>query len=102
MFLSDRGGFREWHRGPRALSIFCNHLFFCNNFEEVQTALFEVKLITNNAPSTYAYPNTIETCYTQSFVICLTVIIFFNTSSTVLRNVTVLLSTTDKMNRFST
>ena len=69
IFLSDRGGFREWHGEPRAFSIFCNHLFFCNNFEELQTVLFEVELITNNAPSTYTYPNTIETCYTQSFVI---------------------------------
>ena len=31
-------------------------------FEEIQTVLFEVELIINNAPLTYVYPNTIETC----------------------------------------
>ena len=36
---------------------------FCNNFEELKTMLFEVELIINNAPLTYVYPNTIETCY---------------------------------------
>ena len=43
---------------------FSNHLllFFCNHFEELQTVLFEVELIINNAPLAYAYPNTIETC----------------------------------------
>ena len=41
---------------------FCNHLFFCNHFKELQTVLFEVELIINNAPLTYVYPNTIETC----------------------------------------
>ena len=30
--FSYRGGF----------PIFCNHLFFCNHFEELQTVLFEV------------------------------------------------------------
>ena len=38
--------------------------FFCNHFEELQTVLFEVELITNNAPLTYVYLNTIETCLT--------------------------------------
>ena len=41
----------------RALPIFCNH------FEELQTVLFEVELIINNAPLIYVHPNTIETCY---------------------------------------
>ena len=36
-------------------------LFFCNHFEELKTVLFEVERIINNAPLTYAYPNTIET-----------------------------------------
>ena len=40
---------------------FCNHLLFCNQFEELETALFEVELIINNAPLTYVYPNTLET-----------------------------------------
>ena len=35
--------------------------FFCNRFEELQTVLFEVELIINNASLTYVYPNTCET-----------------------------------------
>ena len=34
---------------------------FCNHFEELQTVLFEVEMIINNASLTYVYPNTIET-----------------------------------------
>ena len=37
--------------------------FLGNNFEELQTVLIGVELIINNAPLTYIYPNTIETCY---------------------------------------
>ena len=50
----------EGARGARALPIFCNH------FEELQTVLFEVELIINNAPLMYVHPNTIETCYTPN------------------------------------
>ena len=64
-------------RGGASLPIFCNHLLFCNHFEELQTVLFEVELSINNALLTYAYPNTTETCYTQSFVILQAVIKFF-------------------------
>ena len=47
---------------------FCNHLFFfCNHFEELQTALLE--LIINNKPLAYLYPNTIETCFTLSHLL---------------------------------
>ena len=43
----DRGRFRgrEGHP-PYFLQLLC----FCNLFEELQTELFEVKLIINNAP----------------------------------------------------
>ena len=34
--------------GGHALLIFYNHLFFCNQFEELQIVLFEVKLIINS------------------------------------------------------
>ena len=34
-------------------------LVFHNHFEEPETVLFEVELIINNAPLTYAYPNTV-------------------------------------------
>ena len=57
-------------RGARALPIFCNHLiFFCSHFEELQIELFEVELIVNNAPLTYVYPNTIETCLTPNHLL---------------------------------
>ena len=36
-------------RGTHALPISCNHLLFCNRFGELQTVLFEVELIINNA-----------------------------------------------------
>ena len=39
---------------------------FYNHFEELQTMLFEVELIINNAPLIYVYPNTIETCSTPT------------------------------------
>ena len=42
---------------------------FCNHFEELQTMLFEVELIINNAPLTYIYPNTIETCLTPNHLL---------------------------------
>ena len=45
---------------PPPPPIFCNHLFFLNQFEELQTVLFEAELIINNAPLKYVYPNTIE------------------------------------------
>ena len=49
---------------------FSNNLLFCSLFEELQTALIEVKLIINNASLTYVYPNTIKTCLTLLTIIC--------------------------------
>ena len=37
-------------RGARAPPYFLQSLVFCNDFEELQTMLFEVELIINNAP----------------------------------------------------
>ena len=34
---------------------FCKHLVFWKHFKELQTVLFEVELIINNAPLTYVY-----------------------------------------------
>ena len=48
--------------GVARFPYFLQSLVFCNGFEELQTMLFEVELIVNNAPLTYVYPNTIETC----------------------------------------
>ena len=47
---------------------FLQSLAFCNHFEELQTMLFEVELIINDAPLIYVYPNTIM-FNTQLFVI---------------------------------
>ena len=55
--------------GGCAPSFFCNHLFFCNHFEELQTVLTEVKLIINNAPLTYVYPDTIKTFLTRNHLL---------------------------------
>ena len=53
---------------PPPPPIFCNHLFFCSHPEELQTMLFTVELIINNAPLTYVYLNTIETCLTPNYL----------------------------------
>ena len=50
-------------------SYFLQSLAFCNHFEELQTMLFEVELIINNAPLTYVYPNTIETCLAPNYLL---------------------------------
>ena len=79
-----------------------NHCFFCNHFEELQTALFEVELIINNASLTYFYPNTIETCLTPNNLLFGRQLLYpSNTTSTVVRNLTVLSNTTNKTNRIS-
>ena len=77
-------------------------VFFCNHFEELQTVLFEVELIFNNKPLMYVYPNTIETCFTPNHLLFGRQLLYSsNTTSTVVRNLTVLSSTTDKINRIS-
>ena len=49
---------------------FCNHLCFYNHVQELKTKmLIEVKLIINNAPLTYVYPNTIKTCLTLNHLL---------------------------------
>ena len=71
LFVDDnRGGFREGEaRGGRAHLFFTITCLFCNRFEELQTVLFEVELIFNNAPLTYVYPNTIETYLTPNHLL---------------------------------
>ena len=61
--------------------------------------LFEVGLIINNKPLTYVYPNTIET--PNHLLFGRQLLYSSNTTSTVVRNLTVLSSTTDKINRIS-
>ena len=92
--LLIRGGFRV---GAGGAPFFCNHLF-----EELQTALTDVKMIINNAPLTYFYPNTIKTCLTANHLLFDRQLLYYsNTKSTVVRNLTVFSSTTYKINRIS-
>ena len=43
---------------------------YCSaHIEELQTMLFQVELIINNAPLTYVYPNTVETCLTPNYLL---------------------------------
>ena len=82
---------------PPFLAMTC---FFFNHFEELQSVLTEVKLIINNAPLTYVYPNTIKTCLTPNHSLFDRQLLYYsNTTSTVVRNLIVLSSTTDKINR---
>ena len=57
---------------------------------------FEVELIINNAPLTYVYPSTIETFLTPNNLLFIILL-----ATTVVRNLTVFSSTTDKVNRIS-
>ena len=64
---------RYWEaHGARALPpthpYFLKSFVFCNHSEELQTMLFTVELIINNAPLTYVYLNTIETCLTPNYM----------------------------------
>ena len=93
----------EWgeggEAGGRRSLYFFNHLFFCSHFEELQIVLFEVELNMNNAPLTYVYPNTIIKCLTTNHLLFDRQLLYsFNTTPTVGRNLTILSSTTDKIN----
>ena len=82
-------------RGARAPLFLQSLVFFYNHFEELQTVLFEVELIINNAPLTYVYPNTIETCLTSNHLLLGRQLLYSsNTTLTVVRNLTVFSSTT--------
>ena len=61
-----------------------------------------VKLVINNAPYTFVYPNTINTYLTFNHLLFdRKLLCYFNTTSTVFRNLTVLSNTTNKINRIS-
>ena len=87
--------------GVRAPPFFY-HLFFYNHFEQQQTVLTEVKLIFNNAPLTYVYPDTIKTFLTSNRLLFERQLLHYsNTTSTVVRKLTVLSSITDKIHHIS-
>ena len=95
----------EGGRGERAPLLpffFGNQLFLYNHFEELKTALIDVKLIINNAPLTYVYQNIIKTSLTPNHLFFGRQLLYYsNTTSTVVRNLAVLSRTTDKINRIS-
>ena len=66
MWIQGEGTLGEGGMVPLFFEIIC---FFYNHFEELQTVLFEVELISNNAPLTYVYPNIIEKCLTPNQLI---------------------------------
>ena len=94
--MISRGEFTGGRRG-RALSLFSNHLFSCDHFEELHIVFIEVKLIINNSPLTYVYPNTIKTYLTPNHLLFGRQLCYSNTTSPVIKNLTVLSSTTDKI-----
>ena len=92
----------QWGCRERGPPFFSKHLFFCDHIEEQNTVLIKVKLIINNAPLTYVYPNTIKTYLTPNHLMLgRQLLCYSNTKSTVVRNLTDLLITTDKRNRIS-
>ena len=65
-------------------------------------SLFKVKLIINNTPLTYIYPNNIERCLTLNLLLFSRQLLSSSiTASTVVWNLTALSSTTDQINRIS-
>ena len=95
-----RGRFRGGAEG--APHFFFAITFFCDHFEELRTILIEVKLIFNNIPLTYVYPNTIKSYLTPNHLLFgRQLLCYSNTTSTLVRNLTVLSSATDKINRIS-
>ena len=75
--------------GGCAPSFFCNHLFFCNHFEELQTVLTEVKLIINNAPLTYVYPDTVKRFLIPNHLLFDSQLLHLKHCSTAVRNLTI-------------
>ena len=81
---------------------FNNHLFYCGHFEELYAVFSKVKLIINDAPLTYAYPNTIKTYLTPNNVLFgRQLLCYSNTTLAEITNLTILSSTTDKINCIS-
>ena len=86
--------------GARGTSfLFLQLLVFCDYFEELHLVFIEVKLIINKAPLTYVYPNTIKTYLILNHLLFSKQLLCYSkTTSAVIRNLTVLSSTADKIN----
>ena len=86
----------EGEMGGARHPYFLQSLVFCNPFEQLQTVLFEVELIIDNTPLTYIYPNIIKTCLTPNHLLFgRKLLCSYNTTSTLIRNITVLSSTAE-------
>ena len=95
------GSWREGSSSPLPLFL-CNHLIFCDHFEELHIVFIEVKLIINNAPLKYIYQNSIKIYLSPNHLLfARQLLCYSNTTSAVIRNLTVLSSTTVKINRIS-
>ena len=90
IFLAEADLRRRGGGGGGVPPYFLQSLILCNHFEELQTMLFEVELITNNAPLIYVYPNTIKMCSTPNYLLFGRQLVQSSSSST-----------TDKINRIS-
>ena len=90
-------------RAPSLPLFFAITQFFCNHFEELQTELFKVELILNNAPLTYVCPNTIEICLTPNYLLIDRQLLYSSNTAliTIVKNLTVLSSATYKINHMS-
>ena len=98
----SRCGFRGEGVARLRPSFFLQSIVLCNHYVELQTESFEVKLIVSNAPLTYIYPSTIGTCLTTNHLLFgRQLFCSSKTTSTLVRNLTVLSNTTDKINRIS-
>ena len=102
-----RGGFRGRRGGNFpylffAINCCCCWVFFCNHLEELQTVLYEVEWITNNAPFNISLHKQYQNMFnTQSYFSGRLLLNSLNTTSTLVTNITILSSTTDKINRIS-
>ena len=82
--------------------LFLKPLVFCYHFEELHTVFIEAKMVINNAPLIYVYPNTIKRYLTPNHLLFgRQLLCYSNTTSAVMRNLTILSSPTDKTNRIS-
>ena len=86
--------------GVRSLPIFAISCFL-QSIWRIRNCV-EIEAIINNAPLSYVYPNTNETCLTLNHLLFAKQLLYSsNTTSTVATNPTVLSSTADKINRIS-
>ena len=91
----------RWPPSP-PLPFFCSNLVFFAITSKNYKLLIKVKLIINDALLKYVYPNTIIKYLTPNLLLfSRQLLCYSNTTSTVVRNLTVLSSTTDKINHIS-